>query len=103
MNLIGIKKHIVEQYFDVVCHELLQSQYVSQAAAIIRYLCKLRNPLFLRYKKTDNEIKGGNLRVEVRTCVHRILHVSFRQILPIAALKKLTIRQYAFSFSPCSR
>ena len=40
---------------------------------------------------------------DFRTCVHRILHASFRQILPIAALKKLTIRQYAFAFSPCSR
>ena len=38
-----------------------------------------------------------------RTCSHRILHASFRQILPIAALKKLTIRQYAFAFLPCTR
>ena len=28
---------------------------------------------------------------------------SFRQNLPITALKKLTIRQYAFAFSPCTR
>jgi cystathionine beta-lyase len=28
----------------------------------------------------------------VRTCSHKMLHLSFRQILPIAALKKLTIR-----------
>jgi hypothetical protein len=40
---------------------------------------------------------------KVRTCSHRILHLSFRQILPIAALKKLTIRQYAFAFLPCPR
>lgn len=36
-----------------------------------------------------------------RTCSHRILHASFRQILPISALKKFAIRQYAFAFSPC--
>jgi hypothetical protein len=27
----------------------------------------------------------------LRTCSHKILHLSFRQILPIAALKKLTM------------
>ena len=35
---------------------------------------------------------AGERLTSLRTCVHRILHVSFRQILPIAALKKLTIR-----------
>ena len=39
----------------------------------------------------------------LRTCVHRISRTYFRQILSIAALKKLTIRQYAFAFSPCTR
>lgn len=55
--LIGIKKHIVEQCFDAECHDLLQSLYQSQPATIIRYLCKLRTTLFLRYKKTDNEMR----------------------------------------------
>ncbi|MCM1269789.1 MAG: hypothetical protein NC247_04060 [Ruminococcus flavefaciens] len=55
--LIGIKNHIVEQCFDSECHDLLQSLYQSQPATIIRYLCKLRTTLFLRYKKTDSEMR----------------------------------------------
>ena len=40
---------------------------------------------------------------KLRTCLHKLQRTSFRQILPIAALKKLIIRQYAFTFSPCTR
>ena len=40
---------------------------------------------------------------DIRTCLHKLQRTSFRQILPIAALKKLIIRQYAFTFSPCTR
>lgn len=55
--LIGVKKHIVEKCFDAECHELLQKLYSSQAATTIRYLCKLRTALFLKYKKTDYEMR----------------------------------------------
>lgn len=55
--LIGIKKHIVEQCFDAECHDLLQSLYQSKPATTIRYLCKLRTTLFLKYKKTDIEMR----------------------------------------------
>ena len=48
--LIGVKIHIVEKCFDAECHELLQSLYASQSATTIRYLCKLRTALFLKYK-----------------------------------------------------
>ena len=41
--------------------------------------------------------------VLLRTCPHRKLRTSFRRILPMSALKKLTIRQYAFTFSSCPR
>lgn len=57
--LIGVKKHIVEKCFDAECHELLQKLYSSQAATTIRYLCKLRTALFLKYKKTDYEMRNN--------------------------------------------
>ena len=57
--LIGVKKHIVEKCFDAECHELLQSLYASQPATTIRYLCKLRTALFLKYKKTDYEMRNN--------------------------------------------
>ena len=55
--LIGVKKHIVEKCFDAECHDLLQTLYASQPATTIRYLCKLRTALFLKFKKTDNEMR----------------------------------------------
>ena len=55
--LIGIKKHIVEKCFDAEYHAHLQSLYSSQPATVIRYLCKLRTTLFLKYKKTDIEMR----------------------------------------------
>ena len=57
--LIGVKKHIVEKCFDAECHELLQTLYSSQPATTIRYLCKLRTALFLKYKKTDYEMRNN--------------------------------------------
>ena len=55
--IIGVKKHIVEKCFDAECHDTLQMLYASQPATIIRYLCKLRTTLFLKYKKTDIEMR----------------------------------------------
>lgn len=57
--LIGVKKHIVEKCFDAECHELLQSLYASRPATVIRYLCKMRTTLFLKYKKTDIEMRNN--------------------------------------------
>ncbi len=57
--LIGVKKHIVEKCFDAECHELLQELCSSKAATTIRYLCKLRTALFLKYKKTDYEMRNN--------------------------------------------
>ena len=39
----------------------------------------------------------------VRTCSHRLLHISFWQIRLITALKIFAIRQYACKFLPCSQ
>ena len=57
--LIGVKKHIVEKCFDAECHDLLQKLYEDRSATIIRYLCKLRTALFLKYKKTDYEMRNN--------------------------------------------
>ncbi len=41
--------------------------------------------------------------VEKRTCPHRNWHASFRQILPMTALKFLDLRQQAGEILPCPR
>lgn len=51
--LIGVRKNILEQCFDEECHDLLQSLYSNKDASVIRYLCKLRTSLMLKFKKTD--------------------------------------------------
>ncbi|MBE6853775.1 MAG: NYN domain-containing protein [Ruminococcus sp.] len=55
--LIGVKKHILEGCFDEECHELLQKLYSNRDATIIRYLCKLRTTLLLKFRKTDDEMR----------------------------------------------
>ncbi len=39
----------------------------------------------------------------LRTCLHKILHASFRQILPMTASKFLEIRKYSCGIFPCPR
>lgn len=62
--LIGVRKNILEQCFDEECHDLLQSLYTNKEASVIRYLCKLRTTLMLKFKKTDTammyELKNIN-------------------------------------------
>ena len=55
--LIGVRKHIVKECFDEECHDLLESLYQNQDATTIRYLCKLRTTLMLKFKKTDDEMR----------------------------------------------
>ena len=55
--MIGVKKHIVEQCFDAECHDTLQALYKDQNATTIRYLCKLRTSLMLKFKKTDDAMR----------------------------------------------
>lgn len=62
--LIGVKKHIVEQCFDAECHDTLQKLYASQPATVIRYLCKLRTTLMLKYRKTDDEIRYNLMNLD---------------------------------------
>ena len=62
--MIGVKKHIVEQCFDAECHDTLQMLYASQPATIIRYLCKLRTALMLRFKRTDREMRNNLMNLD---------------------------------------
>lgn len=55
--LIGVRKNILEQCFDEECHDLLQSLYSNKEASIIRYLCKLRTSLMMKFKKTDDAMR----------------------------------------------
>ena len=57
--LIGIKKQFLEQNYGSECRELLDSLYQNKEATIIRCLCKLRTTLFLKYKKTDIEMRDN--------------------------------------------
>ena len=42
-----------------------------------------------------------NRSFELRTCLHKHMHTSFRQILLHTALKILAVRQHACGFLPC--
>lgn len=55
--MIGIKRHIIENNYRENCPETLEKLYQSREATIIRYLCKLRTTLLLKFKKTDDEIR----------------------------------------------
>lgn len=55
--LIGVKKHIIEQCYGNEERELLDNIYADRDATVIRYLCKLRTSLFLKFKKTDDEMR----------------------------------------------
>ena len=55
--LIGVKKSSIESCFDAKCHDLIQELYINKDACIIRYLCKLRTTLMLKFKKTDDEMR----------------------------------------------
>ncbi len=43
------------------------------------------------------------MEIKIRTCPHRNWHASFRQILPMTALKFLDLRQQAGEILPCPR
>ena len=43
------------------------------------------------------------LILSIRTRLHKILHASFRQILPMTALKFLDLRQQDCEILPCPR
>jgi hypothetical protein len=55
--LIGVKKNVVEQCFREECGETLDKIYEDKDANVIRYLSKLRTTLFLKFKKTDDEMR----------------------------------------------
>ncbi|MBQ4282446.1 MAG: NYN domain-containing protein [Lachnospira sp.] len=55
--MIGVKKDNIIKYYEEECRELLDKLFKSKEATIIRYLSKLRTTLFLRYKKTDSELR----------------------------------------------
>lgn len=55
--LIGVRKHILEQCYREECGEILDKLYQNQEATIIRYLCKLRTSLLLKFKKTDDAMR----------------------------------------------
>lgn len=55
--LIGVRKHIIEHCFGGECSELLQKLYSNRDATVIRYLCKLRTTLLLKFRKTDDELR----------------------------------------------
>lgn len=55
--LIGVRKPSWKLAYDEFCPELLRQLEENQAATIIRYLCKLRTTLMLKFKATDNELR----------------------------------------------
>ncbi len=60
--------------------------------------CRGRHPLHNINHRPDF-CKASESRV--RTCPHRDSCTSFRQILPMTALKILEMRQHSCGFSPC--
>lgn len=62
-----------------------------------RYIKRFRNPYNISVNQLFHPHKN------IRTCLHKIMRTSFRQILPLTASKILAIRQYACGFFPCNR
>ena len=56
--LIGIKKPIFVSSYAEECSELLEQLAADREATIIRYLCKLRTMLMLRFKRTDDILRN---------------------------------------------
>ena len=52
--MIGIKKEVLEKHYD---KDLLEQIYNNKEASVIRYLCKLRTSLWLKYKLTNTAMK----------------------------------------------
>ena len=55
--LIGVRKHIIDSCFGDECGETLERLYADHDAAVIRYLCKMRTTLLLKFRKTDDELR----------------------------------------------
>lgn len=55
--LIGIKKPTLVSSYADECSELLEQLEANIEATIIRYLCKLRTALMLKFKRTDDILR----------------------------------------------
>ncbi len=56
--LIGIKKPTLVSSYANECSELLEQLGASKEATVIRYLCKLRTALMLKFKRTDDILRN---------------------------------------------
>ncbi len=55
--MVGVKRETLMKHYEAECAELLESLFNNKEATIIRYLSRLRTTLFLKFKKTDTEMK----------------------------------------------
>ena len=62
--LIGIKKPTLVSSYANECSELLEQLRASKEATVIRYLCKLRTALMLKFKRTDDILRNDYINID---------------------------------------
>lgn len=62
--LIGIKKPTLVSSYGEECAELLEQLEADKEATIIRYLCKLRSALMLKFKRTDDILRNDYINID---------------------------------------
>ncbi len=62
--LIGIKKPTLVSSYAKECSELLGQLEASREATVIRYLCKLRTALMLKFKRTDDILRNDYINID---------------------------------------
>ena len=62
--LIGIKKPSLVSSYGEECAELLEQLAEDKEATIIRYLCKARSALMLKFKRTDDILRNDYINID---------------------------------------
>lgn len=62
--LIGVKKPTLESGYGDECSELLEQLAADREATVIRYLCKIRTALMLKFKRTDDILRYDYINID---------------------------------------
>lgn len=62
--LIGIKKPTLVSSYSGEYSELLEQLEADKEATVIRYLCKLRTSLMLKFKRTDDILRNEYINLK---------------------------------------
>ena len=90
--------------FVLFCYDILYAVQQTLKSVFLENVLVIA--CLIGYHIVDNshsEKLNGSLVIgkDIRTCLHKHMHTSFRQILLHTALKILAVRQHACGFLPC--